>query len=58
LGAAHLEPLQTPAVELDEQAADGRLVGDRPGDDGLAAAAPLPCRPSNQVDQPVSQDTL
>src|SRR4029450_13558774 len=36
VGAAHLEQLQAQVADLGEQAVQGRLVGDRPGDGGPA----------------------
>src|SRR5215216_7589719 len=37
VGAAYLQQLQAQVADLGEQAVQGRLVGDRPGDDGVAA---------------------
>jgi hypothetical protein len=45
---------QAQVADLGQQAVQGRLVGDRPGDDGLPAWSLLSCRPSNQADQRAS----
>jgi len=49
--------LQAQVADLGEQAVQGRLVGDRPGDGGLAAVVAIR-RPSNQADQRLSRTPL